>query len=106
MKKYEFKNTGKGLHLLAESIINEMPQQPFPGTNYDIVCEVLDKLESLKPELKECKHCKCQCIPIELDDDTHDQINYHGVESLQEVQQAIYEGILLCETCFNKEGGI
>lgn len=104
MNKYVVKNTDKGLELIAETIMMEMATQP--PLCADIVLEVLDNLENLKPQFKTCHHCKNECIPIELDEDTYEQIDYHGVESLQEVQQAIYEGIVLCETCFNKEGGI
>ena len=53
-----------------------------------------------------CDHCKQRCVTVKLDENIHNQIDLHGVESLQEVDQAVYEGLLICTECYEKEGGI
>ena len=53
-----------------------------------------------------CHHCKQQCKAVQLDEETFTQIDMCGVESLQEVDQAVYEGISLCEDCYYKEKGL
>ena len=60
----------------------------------------------LNGKMGTCHHCKERHQLVELSEDTHEQINYYGVESLQEVDQALYEGIPLCSECYEKEGGI
>lgn len=35
-----------------------------------------------------------------LDEDTLDQIDFYGVESIPELQQAIYQGMKLCIDCY------
>ena len=53
-----------------------------------------------------CKHCKQQCKPVELSEETLQNVDYHGVACLTDVEQAIYEGMHICIECYEKEGGI
>jgi hypothetical protein len=53
-----------------------------------------------------CHHCKRMCTPVELDEATYGDIDTHGVQCLQEVDQFLYEGGTLCLECYRKEGGI
>lgn len=53
-----------------------------------------------------CHHCKEECVPVELEPERYDEIDFHGVACLPEVDQAIYEGVNLCVVCYEKEGGI
>lgn len=53
-----------------------------------------------------CKHCGQQCEPVELEEETFDQIDMYGPESLPEVHQAIWEGLVICEPCYYKEMGL
>lgn len=56
--------------------------------------------------VRKCNHCDKRRLTVELCDDTYAQIDYHGVESLQEIDQAVYEGMSICSECYTKEGGI
>lgn len=57
--------------------------------------------------LKEiCHHCKQRCIAVKLNSDTVENIDFYGVECLQDIDQAVYEGMSICNTCYEKEGGI
>lgn len=53
-----------------------------------------------------CLHCKEECEPVELEEETLAQIDMLGPESLPEVQQAIWEGFNFCESCYYKEMGL
>ena len=53
-----------------------------------------------------CEHCGKECNPVELDDDKLQEIDYHGMWCLTEVDQAVHEGLTICPTCYEKEGGI
>lgn len=53
-----------------------------------------------------CEHCGKECSPVELNRETLDQVDMCGVESLMEVDQAVYEGVNLCEECYYKEMGL
>ena len=52
-----------------------------------------------------CHHCNKRRLTVELCEETYEQIDYYGVESLPEVDQAVYEGISICKQCYEKEGG-
>jgi hypothetical protein len=53
-----------------------------------------------------CHHCKQQCKPVELGEEKLQDVDYHGVACLTDVEQAIYEGMRICIECYEKEGGI
>ena len=53
-----------------------------------------------------CHHCNQKCVAIKLSNNTIVEIDFYGVECLQDVDQAIYEGMSICPACYEKEGGI
>ena len=65
-----------------------------PAKNYEIITKPI------------CHHCRRMCTPVEMDDEMYVGIDQHGVESVPEVVQFLYEGGTLCEECYSKEGGI
>lgn len=63
-------------------------------------------MAELSEKASVCKHCGKRKLTVELDEDTYNEIDFHGVESLQDVDQAVYEGMSICGECYSKEGGI
>lgn len=53
-----------------------------------------------------CEHCGKECSPVQLDDETYQQADAFGMESLTEIEQALVDGLTICEECYHKEGGI
>lgn len=49
---------------------------------------------------KLCSICHNSTDLYKLDENTLDQIDFYGVESLNELQQAIYEGLSICKNCY------
>ena len=47
-----------------------------------------------------CSICHNSTDLYILDKETLDQIDFYGVESLNELQQAIYEGLSICKDCY------
>lgn len=50
-----------------------------------------------------CSHCKAGCEPVKLSEEKQYQADTLGKCSLTAIDQAIMEGMLICEECYNEK---